>query len=208
MINWPTTRHYNCCFLSQQQFYQFVLPNPLDVFQGGENANSLPEHAKLNVNHRVAIESSFEEVEQHFSGHVVKVAKKYGLEVEAFGNHVLKGDSKKGKFIIKVHHKAPAAPVSPSNDIIWEYLAGTTRHRFEDVVFTNLTNPIMISPFSFQGPTDSKYYSNLTKHIYRYTPRFPDDFKANIRKSWCGREDTRRFTFTYGRFRLWVYPER
>lgn len=73
----------------------------IDFFQGGEKANSLPEHAKLIINHRVAIKSSFEEVEQHFSGHVVKVAKKYDLEVEAFGNHVLKGDSKKRKFIIR-----------------------------------------------------------------------------------------------------------
>lgn len=78
-----------------------------------------------------------------------------------------------------MHHKAPAALVSPSNDIVWEYLTGRTRHLFEEVVFTNLTYPIMMSPFSFQGTTDSKYYSNLTKHIYRYTPGFPDDFKAN-----------------------------
>ena len=151
----------------------------LDVVQGGEKANSLPEHVKLVINHRVAIETPFEEVEKHFSDHVVEVAKKYNISVEAFGEQVHSGDPKNGQFTVVVYHKTPAAPVSPSNDTVWEYLAGTTRHVFEDVVFTNLSYPIMTTPFSLTGTTDSKYYANLTKHIYRYTPGYPADFKEN-----------------------------
>lgn len=151
----------------------------LDIVQGGEKANSLPEHVKLVINHRVAIETPFEEIEKHFSDHVVRVAKKYNISVDAFGEHVYSGDSKNGQFTIVVYHKTPAAPVSPSNDTVWEYIAGTTRHVFEDVVFTNLSYPIVTSPFALTGTTDSKYYANLTRNIYRYTPGFPADFKEN-----------------------------
>lgn len=151
----------------------------LDIVQGGEKANSLPEHVKLVINHRVAIETPFEEIEKHFSDHVVRVAKKYNISVDAFGERVYSGDSKNGQFTIVVYHKTPAAPVSPSNDTVWEYIAGTTRHVFEDVVFTNLSYPIVTTPFALTGTTDSKYYANLTRNIYRYTPGFPADFKEN-----------------------------
>ena len=47
----------------------------LDIINGGEKANALPEHVKLLVNHRVAIGTSVAEVQENFVSRVVEVAK-------------------------------------------------------------------------------------------------------------------------------------
>jgi len=51
----------------------------LDIINGGEKANALPEHVKLLVNHRVAIGTSVAEVQENFVSRVVEVAKRHGL---------------------------------------------------------------------------------------------------------------------------------
>lgn len=147
-----------------------------DVIVGGEKANALPENVKLVINHRVAVETKISEITHHFTERVLIVAKKYGFSVESFGELVFKGDSSKGKFIVDFFSPAlEAAPVSPSNDKVWQYIASTTRHVFEDLVFTNLTYPIIVAPSIMPANTDTRYYWNLTKNIYRYSPFFAID---------------------------------
>lgn len=142
----------------------------LDIVHGGEKNNALPEHVSLLVNHRVAIESKYEEVKSHFVDRVLSFAKKNGLGVTAFGK-VLVPDTGLGFFTISVDGKPlDTAPVSPTNDIVWDYLAGVTRHVFEEVAYSNLTSPVVLTPGIMTGNTDTKYYWNLTKNIFRYSP--------------------------------------
>ncbi|KAK6454907.1 Gly-X carboxypeptidase [Scheffersomyces xylosifermentans] len=144
-----------------------------DIIKGGEKANALPENVKLLVNHRVAIESSVQEVKQHFISRVVEVAKRHNLAVNAYGDVVLDTKNNSGVFQIRVFSSPlDAAPLTPLNDNVWKYLSGVTRHVFEDLVYPEIDYPIISSPAIMTGNTDTRHYWNLTRNIFRYSPFF------------------------------------
>lgn len=149
----------------------------LDIINGGEKANALPEHVKLLVNHRVAIGTSVAEVQEHFVSRVVEVAKRHGLSVSAFGKDVLKVKNDSGLFnVTNFAGFLNAAPVTPTNDTVWEYLSGVTRHVYEDLVFPEIKYPVITAPAIMTGNTDTRHYWNLTRNIFRFTPAFIGDF--------------------------------
>lgn len=146
-----------------------------DIVKGGEKANALPEFSQLITNHRVAIGSSLSEVKLHYGARVKVLAEKHGLGLELFGEEIIT-PTPKGQFVISEFSKPlNPAPVTPLDDNVWEYLAGATRHVFEDVVFrgdSKLELPIVMAPGIMTGNTDTRYYWNLTKNIFRYSPMF------------------------------------
>lgn len=146
-----------------------------DLIRGGEKVNALPESVQLITNHRVAIESTTEEVISHFISRVVEVAKRHDLGVEAFNKTYLEATAK-GNFKISVTiEPLESAPVTPVDDNVWKHLAGSVRHIYEDFVFKNLTQPVIVTSGIMTGNTDTRHYWNLTKHIYRFTPIFMKD---------------------------------
>ncbi|EGW30859.1 Gly-X carboxypeptidase [Spathaspora passalidarum NRRL Y-27907] len=149
----------------------------LDIIRGGEKNNALPEVTKLLVNHRVAIESNIDEIKEHFVKRVIKLAKKHKLSVKAFGKRVYgQSNNEAGEFVITESGNLPPAPPTPLNDKVWAYLAGVTRHVFEDLVFPELGYPIITSPAIMTGNTDTRHYWNLSKNIFRYSPYFVNNF--------------------------------
>ncbi|MCP8718733.1 MAG: M20 family metallopeptidase [Asgard group archaeon] len=149
----------------------------IDIINGGEKANALPENTKILVNHRVAIESTVEEVKEHFVSRVVEVAKRHNLSVVAYDKDIHRFEKDSGMFNVTVHSSPlDAAPVTPTNDTVWSYLAGVTRHVYEDLVFPNITYPIVTAPAIMTGNTDTRHYWNLTRNIFRFTPAFIGDF--------------------------------
>ncbi|KAK6464191.1 hypothetical protein DFJ63DRAFT_311491 [Scheffersomyces coipomensis] len=157
--------------------YLIQTSQAIDIIKGGEKANALPENVKLTVNHRISVETRVVEIHEHFTKRVIEVAKRHGLDVVSFGKTVFKGDGKSGTFIISSPQALESAPVSPANDTVWKYIAASTRHVFEDVVFTNLTYPIIVAPVVMPANTDTRHYWDLTRNIYRYSPFFATDFK-------------------------------
>lgn len=158
--------------------YLITTSQAIDIIDGGEKANALPEHVKVVVNHRVNIETTIQELQDHFVSRVLTLAEKYDLLLEAFGETIYEPTVPgKGSFVVDVlgHEGLEAAPVTPANDTVWKYLAGTTRHVFEDLVFTNLTYPVIMAPSIMPANTDTRHYWNLTKNIFRYSPFFSVD---------------------------------
>lgn len=155
--------------------YLIQTSQALDVIVGGEKANALPEHVKLIVNHRVGVETSLETVMNNIEAQVTEVARNHGLGL------VVRGETKiaptdAGTFI--VDYQSPpttTAPVSPTNDAVWAQLAGVTRHVFEDLVFQNLTQPLVLVPGMMPANTDTRHYWDLTPNIYRYSPYYSKD---------------------------------
>ncbi|KAI3403179.2 CPS1 [Candida oxycetoniae] len=173
--------------ISQNKFSKYLIrtSQALDIISGGEKANALPENTKLLVNHRIAIESNIEFVKQQFTARVIEVAKRHNIKVKSFGKSVYtpedykhgSGNGGGGEFTITATHEGlEAAPLTPTNDTVWQYLSGVTRHVYEDLVFTNLTYPIVSSPAIMTGNTDTRYYWNLTRNIFRYSPFYVDSF--------------------------------
>lgn len=150
-----------------------------DVIQGGEKANALPESVSMLVNHRIAIGNSVELTKQRFGDRVVELAKRYGLEATVFGEKLTDPKPSVGKFTVLENKSAfDSAPVSPSDDTVWKYLARTTRHVFEDVVLRGkIDYPIVTAPSIMPANTDTRRYWHLTKHIFRYAPQIIYDLK-------------------------------
>ncbi|XP_003869880.2 Cps1 protein, partial [Candida orthopsilosis Co 90-125] len=160
--------------ISENKLLKYLIKTSqaLDIIKGGEKVNALPEDTKLVVNHRVAIESNVAAVKHHFTERVVEVAKRHGLKVTSFGKTVYepKDTPYAGEFNITGDAPLEAAPVTPTDDTVWAYLSGVTRHVFEDLVFTNLTYPIVTAPALMTPNTDTRHYWNLTRNIFRYSP--------------------------------------
>ncbi|RCK59193.1 Carboxypeptidase S [Candida viswanathii] len=87
----------------------------IDIINGGEKANALPENTKILVNHRVAIESTVEEVQWHFVHRVVEVAKRHNLSVVAYDKDVHRYDQDSGLFNVTIYNgPLNSAPVTPT----------------------------------------------------------------------------------------------
>lgn len=146
-----------------------------DIVRGGEKNNALPEYVHMIVNHRVAIETEVQVVQDHFVTRVVHLAKKHGLGVDAWGEEVIPA-GEKGKFVIASDgHKLESAPVSPAEGESWDLLAGVTRHLYEELVFPDSKEPVIVAPAIMTGNTDTRHYWPLTRNIYRFTAHLYKD---------------------------------
>ncbi|EGW33683.1 uncharacterized protein SPAPADRAFT_59054 [Spathaspora passalidarum NRRL Y-27907] len=169
-------------YITQNRFTRYLIgtSQALDIIKGGEKSNALPEVTRLLVNHRVAIESTNDEIKRHFIKRVIKVATKHHIAVKAFGVYVHgKPNNPAGEFVITESGGLPPAPPTPLNDKVWQYLSGVTRHVFEDLVFPDLDYPIVTSPAIMTGNTDTRHYWNLTRNIFRYSPLFSNGLMNN-----------------------------
>ncbi|KAM9924152.1 hypothetical protein OXX59_004724 [Metschnikowia pulcherrima] len=161
--------------------YLIQTSQSMDIIVGGEKANALPESVKLLTNHRIAIESNVQEVFDHFVARVLEVAKRHGLGVKV-GNSTLIKSSGSGEFVIRDAGKSlEVAPRTPVDDNVWKNLAGVTRHIYEDLVFSDMKDPVIVAPAIMTGNTDTRHYWNLTKNIYRYTPFYSTSYTAEYK---------------------------
>ena len=88
----------------------------VDVIHGGEKVNALPEYSEVFINHRVAVESSTEEIKQRLIARINPLAKKYGLGLIAFDKTIVE-ETENGIFDVELFgHSIEPAPVSPFND--------------------------------------------------------------------------------------------
>ncbi|KAK7060905.1 hypothetical protein VNI00_000638 [Paramarasmius palmivorus] len=142
----------------------------VDVIQGGVKVNALPEIASVIINHRIAEHSSTSDVQEHLTKLVLPIAAEYNLSVNAFGRNVVDGAA--GQVILSdgLYSALEPSPVSPVQGAPYELLSGTikstlqssSRYKAADVIST---------PSLGLGNTDTRFYWNLTRHIFRYSHR-------------------------------------
>ncbi|KAH3663969.1 hypothetical protein OGAPHI_004683 [Ogataea philodendri] len=142
----------------------------LDIVFGGVKANALPEYVELTINVRIAMEETVEIVSRRILGAVEPVAEKYGLGLtfRLNGDEKILDPKSQGHCLVNVVSLLEPAPVTPINDEEWDIFAGTIKHVYEDLVAPNQT--LVVAPGIGSGNTDTKWYWNLTRHIYRYRP--------------------------------------
>ncbi|GEQ72813.1 hypothetical protein JCM33374_g6501 [Metschnikowia sp. JCM 33374] len=153
--------------------YLVTTSQAVDIIHGGVKSNALPEYVEVLVNHRIAVESSVQEVFERNLDLVTSVAKEYGLGVK-IGEQVVIPPTKNGHFsITKGAHLEPS-PATPLYDKHWELFAGNLRHVYEEVCSGTMAefegSTIIPAPGMATGNTDTQHYWNLTSHIYRYRP--------------------------------------
>lgn len=146
--------------------YLFTTSVAADLISGGAKVNALPERTVLTVNHRVNVGEKVSDVKERITGIAAEVAKKHNLTLHAFTDEAETPSS----ITLKTGHTLEPAPVSPTDvsgdgsATPYSILSGTTRALYgEDVI---------VSAGLMTGNTDTKFYWDLTKHIFRYNPGF------------------------------------
>ncbi|KAI5965681.1 CPS1 [Candida pseudojiufengensis] len=171
-------------FISSNRLTKYLIQTSqaIDIINGGEKANALPEQTKVLINSRIEVDSNVDVVKNHFTEKVIEIAKEYDIKVNSFGKIVYnpKTNISNGEFNISSIGWLEPAPLSPTNDKVWQYISGITRFIYEDLVFPNITYPIITAPSIMTGNTDTRWYWNLTKNIYRFTPSFMGDFIGGL----------------------------
>lgn len=147
--------------------YLMQTSQAVDVISGGIKVNALPERATAVVNHRINVGETTQVVRDRLTSLAGAVAKKYGLALHAFD-----GKEEPSSIILSSSaNELEVAPVTPADGSVkgpFAVLAGTVRALYgEDVVVT---------PGIMTGNTDTRYYWDLTRHIFRFAPGFdPED---------------------------------
>lgn len=152
--------------------YLFTTSVAVDLISGGVKTNALPERTVITVNHRINVGSSSSVIKSHISSLAAKVAQKYDLTLHAF-------NGTESPSSITLSHRdtvlepAPVTPTSLHPDskskrsTPFAILSGTTRALYGEDLF--------VSPGIMTGNTDTRYYWNLSEHIFRYGPGWDKD---------------------------------
>ncbi|TFY78058.1 hypothetical protein EWM64_g5954 [Hericium alpestre] len=149
----------------------------VDLISGGVKVNALPESAAAVVNHRIAEHSSVGELQKYLTDLLTPVATLFNLSVNAFGQAADTASESAGELILSDAWGTALepSPITPTHDNgPWKLLSGTIKatvhgesHGYDAVVIPSLAT----------GNTDTRWYWNLTRHIFRYTHRDSGDMK-------------------------------
>lgn len=165
-------------FLASHVAYRDLIrtTSAVDIVTGGIKANALPEVTSFLVNHRVEIHSSVQdtlEVDLHYAK---RIAKRYGYGLSFKGEYLLP-ETSLGVIEVNTRNELEPAPVSPTSGPVWDLFAGTIQNVFENGFFTGSSRAeaeMYVATYLSTGNTDTKYYWNLSKNIYRFVATMQD----------------------------------
>lgn len=145
--------------------YLFTTSVAVDIVHGGVKNNALPERTAITVNHRINVGSSSSVIKAHIASLAARIATKYNLTLHAFNGTETPSS-------ITLSHRSTVlepAPVTPTSlesssnrTTPFSILSGTTRALYGQ--------DLLVSPGIMTGNTDTRYYWNLSEHIFRYGP--------------------------------------
>jgi Gly-Xaa carboxypeptidase len=154
-------------YLSKQSVaerYLFQTSQATDVILGGVKTNALPEEVYAIINHRIAVESRADDIRQNLITVIQdNILQQYNLSLDAWGTSYHDASSSIGKVTLS-DAEAPLepAPVSPITSDAFRILSSTIKQA--------LGENIIVAPSLQTGNTDTKFYWNLTRNIYRFSP--------------------------------------
>lgn len=173
----PKSKEHLARFLASQREYRDLIKTTraVDIINGGIKANALPEVTSFLINHRIDIHSSVHETLEQDLLWVKKIAKKYGYGVLYKGEYLLP-ETELGAIEVKITQSLEPAPVSPTSGPVWDTFAGTIQNVYENGVFADKEDvQFYVTSYLMTGNTDTRYYWNLSKNIYRFIASIGDD---------------------------------
>lgn len=147
--------------------YLFTTSVAVDIIGGGVKANALPERTIAVINHRVNVGDHVSDVKKHLTGLASKIADKYNLTLHAFTNEE---ETPSSITLASSRDELEPAPVSPTSvDYATPFwiVSGTTRALYG--------KEVLLAPSVMTGNTDTRFYWETTKHIFRYGPGYDPD---------------------------------
>ncbi|KAI1084239.1 carboxypeptidase S [Whalleya microplaca] len=142
--------------------YLFTTSVASDVISGGVKNNALPERTRVLVNHRINVGSHPSDVQAKITRLAETVAGKHNLTLHAFNNEMETPRSITLNAGSATLEPAPVTPTSVETVTPYFVLSGTTRALYGEAH--------LVAPGIMTGNTDTRYYWDLTKHIFRYNP--------------------------------------
>ncbi|KAI2641495.1 peptidase family M20/M25/M40 [Hypomontagnella submonticulosa] len=144
--------------------YLFTTSVAPDIISGGVKSNALPERIRVLVDHRVNVGDRSSDVKEKLIKLAGTIAEKHNLTVHAFNDEPETPRSIKLSIAggQEVLEPAPVTPTSVDSVTPYAVLSGTTRATYGD--------QLLVAPGIMTGNTDTRYYWDLTTHIFRYGP--------------------------------------
>lgn len=170
----PLANHRVRHYLGSQRNVSYAIKTTqaLDIIDGGSKSNSLPEDVVLTINNRIAMEETPKDVVDKYIKDCLVIAKRFKLGLSVAIKDLVEEEilsaTDSGKITITSDSYFNRSPITPIDDTRWKLLAGNIRHIYEETC--GMEGPIIVSPGISSGNTDTKWYWNLTDHIYRYRP--------------------------------------
>ncbi|TBU60963.1 hypothetical protein BD310DRAFT_921838 [Dichomitus squalens] len=154
----------------------------VDLVSGGVKVNALPELAAAVVNHRIAQHESPVDVQAHIKHVLFPVAEHFNLTMDAFGYWEPAGDGSGGHVKLTDAWDAslepsPVTPTGPEDP--YQIFAGTIKATLESAEGYNATG-VVVAPQLILGNTDTQYYWDLTKSIFRYSHLSNEDLYNDL----------------------------
>ncbi|KAK0621858.1 hypothetical protein B0T17DRAFT_579812 [Bombardia bombarda] len=162
--------------------YLMQTSQAVDVITGGAKVNALPERASVTINHRINLGDGLSLVYDRLTALAGPIADKYNLTLNAFdGKEEEEEEEEKeeeeepSSITLAAPHAIDIAPVTPadaSRDRPYAVLAGTTRAVYGEEV--------VVTPGIMTGNTDTRFYWDLTRHIFRFGPGYDPEDQGGI----------------------------
>ncbi|KAK4999440.1 hypothetical protein LTR66_001541 [Elasticomyces elasticus] len=142
--------------------YLMQTSQAVDVINGGVKVNALPERASAIVNHRINIGEHPSDAQAKVAMLAKSVAKKYNLTLHAYGGEKEVPMSIRLSISATTLEPAPITPTEVDPVSAYAVLSATTRALYG--------KDLIVSPGIMTGNTDTRYYWDLSKHIFRFAP--------------------------------------
>ncbi|KAJ7610749.1 carboxypeptidase S [Mycena polygramma] len=154
--------------LQDSNFKAFVgTTQAVDIVKGGVKSNALPEQAAAVINYRVATQSSVNATLTRDAELVMNLAHKFNLSVTAYGERLTPEGPSSGSLLLSASLSPEPAPTAPINAPPFQLLAASIRTARK----IGGADDVIVAPGLMTGGTDTRYYAQLSEHIFRYGHR-------------------------------------
>ncbi|KAI5475840.1 Gly-Xaa carboxypeptidase [Pseudohyphozyma bogoriensis] len=131
-----------------------------DLITGGVKVNALPEYTSATINYRIDFHSTVADHFANVASILAPVVKSLNLTFSVDGSHEDVTNS-----VVRLDYVGESsiepAPITPTEGPAWDLMGGTVKAIWEDAV---------VAPSGMIANTDTKWYWNVSKNIYRFVP--------------------------------------
>ncbi|KAJ5210816.1 Peptidase M20 [Penicillium cf. griseofulvum] len=163
--------------------YTMQTSQAIDLIHGGVKSNALPEKISADVNYRVALHQTPDEVLERAIRLIRPIAESHNLTLHVAFPGMAKpteGDVSDRTLTLSPLSvpllPAPISPTDPLTSKVWAHFAGVARS-----VFESHSNPlsksasgakptVVVTGDVMTGNTDTRFYWSLSENIYRWSP--------------------------------------
>ncbi|CDO95291.1 unnamed protein product [Kluyveromyces dobzhanskii CBS 2104] len=151
----------------------FKTTQAIDMFHAGVKVNALPETGTVDINYRIGMHTTQQEMLDWITGVANDVAQNHGYNLTVSGDEVIYSKpGNTGTLDVNAYMRKDPSPRAPSyqdDDKVWDLIAGTVKDYFQNRVLKEEESAkVLVTINTMTANTDTSHLWNLTPHIYRF----------------------------------------